>query len=151
MKRALPLSYTPRKTLRKNFQLEQISNSATFPKQPDPTGRSTDHRHRSIVPNRELGTFSRSTGQSTATTLCTLVHNGRPACCCCYCWISEKIIIDFLDFLSSSYNSPPRWRFLKSEPKWNIRTIDSKVAAPVWLPTYPTQGNKPFVVHPKEL
>ena len=53
------------------------------------TGRSTDHMHRSTVPNRELGTFSRSTGRSTALLLRStgpvdrysfvhVVHVGRP-------------------------------------------------------------------------
>ena len=54
MKRALPLSYTQKKTLGISFQFGLNSNLANFSKQPEPdyrsTGRPTDPRHRSTVP-----------------------------------------------------------------------------------------------------
>ena len=64
---------------------------SAFPKQPDPTfgrlaGRPTlftDRPGRSTGPNRELGTFSRLTGRSTALLLRSTGPVDRYSCACC--------------------------------------------------------------------
>ena len=136
MKRALPLSYTQKKTLGISFQFGLNFNSANFQKQPEPDCRSTDPRYRSTMPvdrasprvrhfqsvdrynlvhvgaQRSTGPVDRaaaaaasqrSTGPvdrdaaAVATSLLLLLLN---------LWI----IVDFLDFLSSSYTFP--WQLL---------------------------------------
>ena len=99
IKRALPLIYIPpKKTLGISFQIELIFKSAISRNSPsrlsvdrsvDRPQPTVDRASRPCLTNRELGTFSRSTGRSTALLLrstgrvdryapCMFVHDGRP-------------------------------------------------------------------------
>jgi len=134
------------------------------------TGRSTDPSSgrlcRSTVPNRELGHVSRSIGRSTDS-FCGR-PGGRPrwpvhvgahrstawstgVCCCCSFALASSLSTSSTSFLSLPTILHLGEDFSNLSRTANIRPVDSKVAAPVWLPTYPAQGIKPSVIHPKEL
>ena len=55
------------------------------------------------------------------------------------------VVVEFLDFLSLPTILHLGEDFSNLSRTENIGSVDSKVAAPVWLPTYPAQGIKPSV------